>query len=575
MTATWTTGYAFPTIADESISWDAFREGFKWDIPDVYNISSHVIESCNPESTALRYVGRNGSRYTYAYGDLDAATGALAARLSADGIGRGDSIGVCLPQCPEQLLVHLAAYRLGAVVVPMSMLLGDDSLRYALEHSGATMLVIDNQRTTERKDSVSGVTEIVVDVDDRGPVESSGNASGVENEDEIDSNVALTLGGLRAYTDQTIESLINPVETSPADPALILYTSGTTGKPKGVTVPHRYLIGSLPAYHCYFHLFTPNAVREANVWTPSEWAWAGALFDVVFPTLALGGTVVARERRSRFDPDQALELVESEAVTHGFLPPTALRRIRTEASLEDRAPAPSLSVVMCGGEKLPPSVFRWAEDFLNVTVNESYGQTEANGLIGNCRAIFDAKAGSMGRPFPGHDVAILDEFDAERSIGECGQLAVRLPDPVRFLEYWGDPDATDQKLEDGWLLTGDLVRRDEEGYLWHEGRMDDLIITSGYRVSPLEVERTLSSDSIVGDAVVVGVPDDDRGERIRAYIVLDEPVLADESAVESRLRTRVRDELGIHKVPHEIVFVESFPETRSGKTDRSALFDSS
>lgn len=560
----WTIGYSFPPIPDGPSGWAALREGFEWDVPDAYNIATVALErGKRADETALRHVDREGGRHAFSYGDLRRAADALAGRLAADGFQRGDRIGVCLPQCPEQLLVHAAAYRLGVVVVPLSMLLGDDSLRYSLSHSDATLLVIDRGRYEESNIGTETVDDcVVVETGERYLGEVTRTGSAFER----------PLGGLSEYVDGHSENAIDPVETSPDDPALLLYTSGTTGNPKGVLAAHRYLLGSLPAYHCYFHLFDPDDARSARVFTPSEWAWAGALFDVVFPTLALGGTVVSRERRTGFDPDRALELVEREEVTHAFLPPTALGRIRTDASLEDRS-LESLSVIMCGGEKLSPSLFRWAEDALDVTVNETYGQTEANGLVANCQAVFDVEAGSMGRPVPGHEVAVLDDDGNEAPAGERGQLALHLPDFALFLEYWMDPDATAAKYADeGWFLTGDLVRRDEDGRLWHAGRTDDLIITAGYRVSPLEVERALTTDPAVTDAVVGGVPDTERGERIKAYVVLTADKVSTDD-LERRLRARVRTECGAHKVPREFEFVTSLPETRSGKASRSTLFD--
>ena len=545
----WTTGYSLPPLSSDGTDWETVRDEFEWDLPETYNIAAEILaDRGRVDATALVHVDADDRSHRFGYGELDRAAAAVAARLSAEGVGRGDRLGVCLPQCPEHLLVHLAAYRLGAVVVPLSVILGEDSLRYSLEHADATVLVVDRERRAELR------PEAIADVETVIPVEPGGYDG--------------ALGGLREHVDP--DTTVEPVETGPDDPALILYTSGTSGKPKGVLAGHRYLLGSLPAYHCYFHLFTPERTRRARVWSPSEWAWAGALFDVVFPTLALGGTVVSRERRSGFDPDRALGVVERQRVTHAFFPPTALGRIRTDASLDGRDLS-SLEVIMCGGEKLPPSLFRWTRRALDVAINESYGQTEANGLVGNCQAVFDARAGSMGRPYPGHEVAVVGADGEVLPPDERGELAVRPPDPSFFLKYLDRPEATNGKFDDGWFLTGDLARMDENGRLWHAGRADDLIITSGYRVSPIEVERVLASDGSVADAVVGGVPDPERGERVKAYVMLT-ATAGSASDERRRLRERVRSELGAHKVPREFEFVESLPETRSGKADRSALF---
>ncbi|WP_049904090.1 acyl-CoA synthetase [Halococcus agarilyticus] len=517
--------------------------GFEWQLGESYNIATVALDGTEPDRPALRHVSVDGEQLTLSYGDLTRAVDATAAELASIGVGPGDTVGVCLPQCPELLVTHLAAFERGAVVVPLSMLLGDDSLSYSLKHSGAAALVADEERLARFDLDLSEITVLAVS-----PTVSD-----------------TPLGGLSAHT--TLGRNVESCQTAPDDPALIMYTSGTTGKPKGVVQGHQFLAGSLPGYQAWFEMFSRADMRDARVWTPAEWAWAGALFDVVFPTLALGGTVVSRERRSGFDPDAALELIEQERVTNAFLPPTALGRIKNEGVVGDYDTA-SLDTVLCGGEKLPESLHSWAEKTLEITVNESYGQTEANALIGNCRRAYSARLGSMGRPYPGHDIVLVDEDGTEVPNGEVGEIAVRLPDPVVFLRYHGDDPATRAKFDGDLFLTGDLAVRDEAGYLRHQGRKDDLILTSGYRVSPHEVEAALLSHPDVTDAVVGGVSDDERGQRITAYVVPSGRVPDAE-----RLREHVRDELGAHKVPREIVIVQEIPETRTGKTDRGALFD--
>lgn len=525
--------------ADPTEPW----EGFEWRLGDSYNIADVALTTAKPETTALRHTSVEGVRTTVSYGELQDAVDSMTASLASVGVEIGDAVGVCLPQCPELLITQLAVFRRGAIVVPLSMLLGDDSFSYSLSHSGAAALVVDEVRQRQLKETPEDLTVL-----------------------NVSPNVDDTpLGGLAEHT--VDRQTPPPVDRSPDDPALIMYTSGTTGKPKGVVQGHQYLAGSLPGYQAWFELFGSESAKETRVWTPAEWAWAGALFDVVFPTLALDNTVVSNERRSGFDPDNAFALIEHERVTNTFMPPTALNRIRNEASVADYDLS-SLEVVMCGGEKLSKSLFTWAEEQLNVTVNEAYGQTEANAIVGNCRRAYPARPGSMGKPYPGHDVVVVDESGDEVADGEVGEIALRLPDPVVFLGYLNDASATDAKNRDGLFLTGDLAVRDEDGYLWHQGRKDDLILTSGYRVSPLEVEAALESHAHVAVAVVGGVPDEQRGERIKAYIVPDgtSPDL-------HALQEWVRDELGAHKVPREITIIDDVPETRSGKADRTALFD--
>lgn len=542
-------GYTLPDPSDDPDSWD----DFEWSIPETYNIASVALDH-DPHRTALRHVDLDGDRHEFTYDELDRAADVLVAHLHAEGVEAGDRVAVCLPQCPEQLVVHLASYRVGALVVPLSMLLGQDAFQYQIAHADVDVLFLDSTRLDELADEVTGPADTVVTVD----LETTGY-----------SGPRRALGGLSAVTDSSARP--PATSTSHDDPAVILYTSGTSGHPKGVLQSHGYLLGSLPGYHCAYQLFTEEDCSEALLWTPSEWAWAGALFDVVFPTLAVGGTVLSTERRSGFDPSGALGHIERESVSHVFLPPTALARMRAESSPTEYDVS-SLQVVMSGGEKLLPAIFEWGERVLDVAVNESYGQTEANMLVGNCRRMFDAKPGSMGKSYPGHEVVIVDENGDRQPPGELGEIVVETPDPVTLLEYWDDPEATSEKfLDDGRMRTGDLGWRDEDGFLWHAGRSDDLIITSGYRVSPLEVESVLMADHRVDAAVVGGVSDTERGERVKACLQLANGHEPSEKLAEE-FRSHVRERLGAHKSPHDIEFIESIPETHSGKTDRAALF---
>lgn len=527
-------------------SWD----GFEWHLGESYNIASVALATTDSasERDALQHRPMGEQPVALSYGELDDISGAVAAFLRERGISCGDRVGVCLPQCPEVLITHLAAFKLGAVVVPLSMLLGADSFEYSLEHSEASLLIVDEGRAADLSSACAGTTTVTLDPGNYG-----------------DS----TLGGFAPHV--TSGETVSTAATKPADPALVLYTSGTTGKPKGVVQGHQYLAGSLPGYQAWFQLFDERAIREARVWTPAEWAWAGALFDVVFPTLALGGTVVSRERRSGFDPSSALTLVDNERITHTFMPATALRRIRREADVSEYDLS-ALEVVMSGGERLPEPLLTWTEDHLAPVVHETYGQTEANALVGNCSTAYEVRPGSMGRAYPGHDVCIVDEHCEEVSPGKIGEIAVKLPDPVVFLGYWRNDSATEESFRDGLFMTGDLAVRDEDGYFWHRGRKDDLILTAGYRVSPLEVEAVLEAHPAVSDAVVGGVPDPERGERVKAFVVPAGGSTAGDALTES-LQDAVRAEIGAHKVPREVSFIDAVPETRSGKTDQSALFD--
>ncbi|MFA9518359.1 acyl-CoA synthetase [Halopenitus sp. H-Gu1] len=550
-------GYDLPT---SPASYHELCDGFEWERPETYNIADVALGG-DPDAIALRHVPEPGrpaadgvsgdeidSIRTLTYGALADATATVATRLREAGIGPDDRVAVCLPQCPELVVLHLAVLRLGGVVVPVSMLLGDESFAHVLEHSDTRALFVDEQRWN-RSDS--------------DPLEAPDLTVPVRIDEGRDA-----LGGLAGFVSDTSAPAEPPMaRTAPEDPALVLYTSGTTSDPKGVIQSHQYLLGSMPGYHCWFELFDPERTRQSRVWTPSEWAWAGALFDVVFPTLAVGGTVVSSVRRAGFDAANALERLCTQAVTHAFLPPTALRQIRrhTDPSASD---VTSLRVVMCGGESLPPSVAEWAESTLDVTVNESYGQTEANALVGESDCVYSGSPDALGRPYPGHEIVLLGDDGQPVSDGEIGEITVTLPDPVVMRGYLDDKRATDAVLDNERLRTGDLGRFKANDVLEHLGRKDDLILSSGYRISPLEIENALMDHPDVAAVLVEGESDEERGQRAVATVVPATDV-SDEDTLSRSLRSHVAERLGPHKRPRRIEFVSRLSTTRTDKTDRS------
>jgi len=302
------------------------------------------------------------------------------------------------------------------------------------------------------------------------------------------------------------------------------------------------------------------------MWTPADWAWIGGLLDAVLPAWYYGRPVVAAAG-SGFDPEWAIDVIAKHRVRNAFFPPTALKLMqRADVSTNGKV----LRSCMSGGESLGDELLSWANDSLHVTINEIYGQTEANLVVGNCNVRWPVRPGSMGRPFPGHDVAVVDEDGHPVSDGELGEVGVRSPDPVMFLGYWNRPDATAGKFRGQWLMTGDLARCDADGYLWFHARNDDVINSAGYRIGPGEIENTLVQHPRVTAAAVIGVRNDVRGEVVKAYVQLDDhsggtTALADEIA--GFVRTR----LSAHAYPRQIEFIEQIPMTTTGKVRRAAL----
>ncbi len=516
---------------DAGGSYEELRLGFSWNIPELFNMGVACSDVHDPDSPALIAVdGRNGvSRSTF--GELTDKSARLATALSGRGIGRGDRVAIVAPQSLETGLAHLAAWKLGAVSLPLASLFGPDALAYRLSDSGAKLAVVSAENRAKVAEAAPGLQMLEV---------------GQEFDGALDAPPAAA-----------------PCPTGADDPAYLIYTSGTTGPPKGALHAHRSLFGHLPGFEAYYE-FPP--LPNDLIWTPADWAWIGGLMDVLIPAWYFGMPVLTVA--GAFDPHQAAQLMAEHAVTLAFLPPTALKMMRAAGVQRDDL---SLRAIFSGGEALGEEVLAWARTALGCGVNEGYGQTEANLVVGNCEAVWPVRPGSMGKALPGHDVIVADGH-GNRLFGEEGEICVRSPDPVIMLEYWNRPQETAAKYRGDWLLTGDLGVEDGDGYLWFRSRKDDVIISRGYRIGPGEIEESLMRHSAVAMCAVVGVADELRGQIPRAFVVVREgQVGSDELADE--LREHVRTRLAAHEVPGDIIFLDELPRTTTGKIMRRALRD--
>lgn len=546
-------GMAWHITLDED-TYPAARETFSWDIPEEYNIAWDCLRKHEDvDRPALEQAYPDGRRETYTFRDLDEQSNQVAHALEARGVGRRDRVAVVVPQKPANPLTHLACWKLGAISLPLSVLFGPDALRYRLRDSGARVVVADESML----ETIRAVRDDCPDLEHVVAVDADGGA-------EIERFAEMRQG---QPTDHAI------ADTDETTPAIIMYTSGSTGPPKGVLHGHGVWVGHCPAFYMYFE----RRVTDGVYWTPADWAWIGALGDLVFPAWHYGRPVVGYPMGG-FDAETAFELCEEFDVTDTFLPPTAIRMLM---GIDDPTDQYDLSVraICSGGEPLTPEILDWAdEELAGVAVNELYGQTEANLLVTNCRSWFPAQAGSMGKPVPGHEVAIVDQETGERvPDGEVGMIAVRHgDDPVIFQEYWNEPEKTAaarvEAVDGGndWHLTEDLGYRDEEGYFWFKARDDDVIITAGYRVGPGEVESAILEHPDVTQVGVVGIPDETRGEIIKAFVQPVEGVTGDDTLREA-IRALVRDQLAKYEYPREIAFVDELPTTTTGKIQRRKL----
>jgi acetyl-CoA synthetase len=525
--------------------YDALRARFRWDIPPDYNIATFCCDrhAGDPDKLALIYEDEVGavSRFTFRH-FLERAN--RCANVLADlGIGRGDRIGVLLSQGPDLPVAHLGIYKLGGIALPLFTLFGPDGLQYRLENSEAKAVVTDVAnlpKLLEIRTKLPALKTILV---------TDGSA-----EDAADFNALLDRASDR----------FDALATGPEDPALIMYTSGTTGPPKGTLHAHRVVLGHLPGVEMP-HEFFPQP--GDLFWTPADWAWAGGLLDVLWPSWHHGIPVLAHRAR-RFDPEAAFALMARHGVRNAFLPPTALKLMRGVSDPARFGARPRS--IGSGGEPLGAELLDWGREAFGVTINEFYGQTEANLVLSNCAAIMAPRPGSMGRPVPGHEVAVMDEMGNILPHGETGIVAVKRPDPVMFLEYWRNPEATEKKFVGDWCLTGDLARIDEDGFFWFMGREDDVITSGAYRIGPTEIEDCLLKHPAVALAAAISVPDPQRTEIVKAVLVLKDGVVPNDALAEE-IRGFVKTRLAAHEYPREIEFAESLPLTATGKIMRRVL----
>ncbi|HZZ12215.1 MAG TPA: acyl-CoA synthetase [Paraburkholderia sp.] len=530
-------------------TYDSLTANFTWAIPARYNIGVDVCDKWADGSgrLALIYENAEGLATRYTFDQLKSLSDRFANALLASGAKRGDRIGIFLSQSIETAVAHLAAYKAGMVAVPLFALFGIDAIEHRLGDSAAVALITDNagvQKVDEIREALPALRN-VFNVD-------------LRNEHEG--------GTTRAFWPALENASANftPADTAADDPAVIIYTSGTTGKPKGALHAHRVLLGHLPGVEISQQGFPAGATL---MWTPADWAWIGGLFDVLLPSWHHGVAVLAR-RFAKFDGEAAFELMARHAVSHTFLPPTALKMMRG-VEQPQRWPL-ALRAVASGGESLGEELIGWGHKALGVTINEFYGQTECNVVVSSCAALFEPCFGAIGRAVPGHHVAIVDANGKALPQGAIGEIAVAAPDPVMFLGYWNNEAATREKFRGRYLLTGDLGTRDADGFIRFVGRGDDVITSAGYRIGPASIEDSLLRHPAVSMAAVIGAPDRDRTEIVMAFVVLKPGVTGDEALVRE-IQQHVKTRLAAHEYPRVIRFVDSLPMTATGKVIRKAL----
>jgi acetyl-CoA synthetase len=565
---------------DFSDGYPSLHRSFGWQVPERFNMAQVCSArwAAAPGASkriAIQSMDTGGSATFYTYAELQAQANRLSQVLSRLGVARGDRVAIVMPQRFETAVAYMAVLQMGAVAMPLSMLFGPDALEYRLQDSEAVLAICDES-------SIDNLLAVRGNCPQLRQVLGVGAAAA-----QADLDYAAALAGAPSH--------FAAVDTLADEAAILIYTSGTTGNPKGALIPHRALIGNLSGFVCSQNWFgfdgRANADSAAVFWSPADWAWTGGLMDALLPTLYFGRPIVAYS--GRFSPQAAFELMQRFGVTHTFLFPTALkammkaypgqpgRTVREQFGLQ-------LQAIMSAGESVGDAVFDYCHAQLGVTVNEMFGQTEINYIVGNCAPAWPAKPGSMGRAYPGHRVAVIDEAGQECAPGVVGDVALhRLdvhgdPDPIFFLGYWKNEAATQAKFTGDWCRTGDLATCDADGYLWYQGRADDVFKAAGYRIGPGEIENCLVKHPAVLNAAVVPKPDRERGALVKAYVVLAPEYIAKKpSATRARarfdaqlvanLQAHVRGKLAPYEYPKEIEFVDALPMTTTGKVQRRVL----
>jgi acetyl-CoA synthetase len=538
------------TVKDAKNVEDA-RARHRWQIPADYNIALDCIDRHTNlrDKPALFYEDDEGQVAKYTFAQIGTLSRRFANALSALGVRRGDVVAIHLPQRPETAIAHIGCYRLGALALPISKLFGPDALLYRLTNSAAKVVMLEPE-------SLEKIEPIRSQLPDLQHVIVAGGDDGHQHGGQVGFDNLLSKAS-EAFTMS---------KTSAEDPALLMYTSGTTGDPKGVLHASRYVLGHNGIDYSY------NFLRDGDLYySPADWAWAGGLLDGLLAIWPYGIPVLAYRSKARFDPELMLHLVQKYGATIGLYPPTVLKGLREIKNPRAKYPTLRLRCVVSGAEPVSPELARWVDEQLRVEFNQAFGQTEANYFIGNCSALEKPILEPLGKPYPGHDVAILVDGRPAKA-GETGEIGIRRDSPVVMKEYWKNPAAMNDKFAGEWCLTGDMGHLDDDGYVYFEGRNDDVIKTSGYRVGPAEVEAKIIEHPSVASCAVIGVPDERRGQSIKAFLKLMPGHQPSQKLIEE-IQQHVKQRLAAHEYPREFEFIDEFPMTVTGKIRRRDLRD--
>jgi acetyl-CoA synthetase len=496
-----------------------------WHVPERYNIAADVCDKHPRDKLAMIHEDPDGAVREVTWGELQDASDRFARLLGDRGVQRGDRVAMLLPATPETAAAFLGTWKAGAILLSMSILYGDEGIRHRLDDSQARVVVTN-----------------------------AANRSRVEGQADV---IELEPGDL-----DDGDTDVERVDTAADDPAQLYYTSGTTGLAKGILHAHRYILGHEEYVYCH-------DVRDGERFHGmGEWAWAAGICPLIGPW-RLGAVQLVLQRRGGFDPHQQLDFLSRHDASNVFATPTAIRSMMGISDAGARYPQ-RFRAVCSAGEPLNPEAIRWFREQYGVTVLDYYGLSESYPLCGNF-PFMEVREGSMGKPMPGYDVAILDEDGRPVAQGERGEICLRArSNPHYPLGYWNNPEAGEETFDGEWFHTKDAASQDEDGYIWYEGRADDVIISAGYRIGPFEVESACLEHPAVAEAAAVAWPDERRGNIVKAFVVLAggyEP--SDELGRE--IGAFVRERHSAYAYPRLVEFVDDLPKTLTGKIRRIEL----
>ncbi|GAC1466864.1 MAG: acyl--CoA ligase [Chloroflexota bacterium] len=517
---------------------------FRWHVPEYFNFAVDVVDRWAEDSDkrALLWVDERGVRQEVTFRQCAERSIRLAAGLQRLGIKQGDRVLVVIPPDPAWWETLMALFRLGAVAVPGTTQLTGRDIQYRADFAGVTGVILDASAAAKADETLTsaGIVRVVV-----------GEREGWQAYDDVMRSGSADFAGYRTRSD---------------DPALLYFTSGTTGYPKMVLHTH----ASYPIGHYVTGKYWLNLSDDDLHWNLSDTGWAKAAWSSLFGPWNTGTAVFVYRQYGKPNADKILSQFAEHSVTSFCGPPTIFRMlVQSDLSLYR---FDSLRSCVAAGEPLNPEVIETWRNATGLTIRDGYGQTETVAIVGNFPGL-EVRPGSMGKPSPGFVVDVIGDHGQPLASNSEGDIAVRVkPDrPVGlFSEYWRDPDSTSSRFVGDWYITGDRAYRDDDGYLWFVGRSDDVIISSAYRIGPFEVESALVEHPAVVEAAVIGKPDAERGEIVKAFVTLA-PGFEASDALAHTLQEHVKNVTAPYKYPREIEFTDDLPKTISGKIRRVEL----